>query len=44
MIFRPFYRDEGSCAAYLLGCGGKGLCAVVPKEAFVSELTQARPG
>lgn len=45
MIFRPFYRFETGCAAYLFGCGGKGLCAVVdPQEqdvdayiAFASE-------
>jgi len=29
MIFRPFFDFEHGCAAYLLGCGGKGLCAVV---------------
>jgi glyoxylase-like metal-dependent hydrolase (beta-lactamase superfamily II) len=33
MIFRPFYRFETGCAAYLFGCGGKGLGAVVdPQE------------
>jgi glyoxylase-like metal-dependent hydrolase (beta-lactamase superfamily II) len=33
VIFRPFYRYETGCAAYLFGCGGKGLCAVVdPQE------------
>jgi hydroxyacylglutathione hydrolase len=33
VIFRPFYRFETGCAAYVLGCGGKGLCAVVdPQE------------
>ena len=33
MIFRPFYRFETGCAAYLFGCGSKGLCAVVdPQE------------
>ncbi len=29
MIFRPFFDFEQGCAAYLFGCGGKGLCAVV---------------
>ncbi len=29
MIFRPFYRYETGCAAYLFGCGGLGKCAVV---------------
>ena len=33
MIFRPFYTFETGCAAYLFGCGSKGLCAVVdPQE------------
>jgi glyoxylase-like metal-dependent hydrolase (beta-lactamase superfamily II) len=29
MIFRPFYRWESGCAAYLFGCGTLGKCAVV---------------
>jgi glyoxylase-like metal-dependent hydrolase (beta-lactamase superfamily II) len=29
MIFRPFHRFETGCAAYLLGCGAVGACAVV---------------
>ena len=29
MIFRPFFDFEHGCAAYLFGCGGEGLCAVV---------------
>ena len=29
MFFRPFYRYETGCASYVLGCGSKGLCAVV---------------
>jgi glyoxylase-like metal-dependent hydrolase (beta-lactamase superfamily II) len=29
MIFRPFYYDDLGCAAYLLGCGTLGKCAVV---------------
>jgi len=36
MIFRPFYRFDTGCAAYLLGCGGHGKCAVVdPHERSV---------
>lgn len=34
MIFRPFYRFETGCAAYVFGCGGQGICCVVdPHEA-----------
>jgi glyoxylase-like metal-dependent hydrolase (beta-lactamase superfamily II) len=29
MIFRPYYYDDRGCAAYLLGCGTLGQCAVV---------------
>jgi glyoxylase-like metal-dependent hydrolase (beta-lactamase superfamily II) len=29
MIFRPFLDFEHGCAAYVFGCGGTGLCAVV---------------
>jgi hydroxyacylglutathione hydrolase len=29
MIFKPYYHYETGCAAYLLGCGGLGKCAVV---------------
>jgi hydroxyacylglutathione hydrolase len=29
MIFRPYYRYETGCAAYLFGCGTLGQCAVV---------------
>ena len=29
MIFRPSFDFEHGCAAYLFGCGGHGLCAVV---------------
>jgi hydroxyacylglutathione hydrolase len=33
MIFRPFYRFETGCAAYVFGCGGQGKCVVVdPQE------------
>lgn len=36
MIFRPFYRFETGCAAYVFGCGGQGLaCVVDPQEADV---------
>jgi hydroxyacylglutathione hydrolase len=36
VIFRPFYRFETGCAAYVFGCGGKGLaCVVDPQEADV---------
>jgi glyoxylase-like metal-dependent hydrolase (beta-lactamase superfamily II) len=33
MIFRPFYYDDLGCAAYLLGCGTVGECAVVDARA-----------
>src|SRR5713101_3337991 len=33
MIFRPFYYDDKGCAAYLLGCGTLGTCAVVDPRA-----------
>lgn len=29
MIFKPYYYYETGCAAYLLGCGSLGKCAVV---------------
>lgn len=29
MIFRPFYRFDTGCAAYVFGCGGKGVGVVV---------------
>jgi hydroxyacylglutathione hydrolase len=32
MIFRPYYRFETGCAAYLFGCGGLGKCAVVDAQ------------
>lgn len=36
MIFRPFYRFETGCAAYVFGCGSQGLaCVVDPQEADV---------
>lgn len=36
MLFRPFYRFETGCAAYVFGCGGQGLaCVVDPHEADV---------
>jgi glyoxylase-like metal-dependent hydrolase (beta-lactamase superfamily II) len=33
MIFRSFYYHDRGCAAYLLGCGTLGLCAVVDPRA-----------
>jgi len=33
MIFTPFYRFETGCAAYVFGCGGLGLGAVVDPRA-----------
>ena len=36
MIFRPYYYDDRGCAAYLLGCGTLGQCAVV--DARVDDL------
>lgn len=41
MIFRPFCYYETGCAAYLLGCGTLGKCAVVDAhekdvEAYIS--------
>src|SRR5258708_4277935 len=29
VILRPYYCDDHGCAAYLLGCGTLGKCAVV---------------
>lgn len=29
MIFKPYYYFETGCAAYLFGCGGQGVCAVI---------------
>jgi glyoxylase-like metal-dependent hydrolase (beta-lactamase superfamily II) len=33
VIFRPFYRFETGCAAYLFGCGSLGLACVVDPQA-----------
>jgi len=33
MIFQPYYYFETGCAAYVLGCGGLGMCAVVDAHA-----------
>jgi glyoxylase-like metal-dependent hydrolase (beta-lactamase superfamily II) len=33
MIFRPFYYYDLGCAAYVLGCGSAGQCAVVDSRA-----------
>lgn len=49
MIFRPFYRFDTGCAAYVFGCGGQGICCVVdpvlglPREAFVDEVGGSAP-
>jgi hydroxyacylglutathione hydrolase len=32
MIFRPFYYFDTGCAAYVFGCAGKGLAAVVDPQ------------
>jgi hydroxyacylglutathione hydrolase len=32
MIFTPFYKFETGCAAYVFGCGGRGLGAVVDPQ------------
>jgi glyoxylase-like metal-dependent hydrolase (beta-lactamase superfamily II) len=32
MIFRPYYYYDKGCAAYLLGCGSLGKCAVVDAQ------------
>src|SRR5689334_10671660 len=32
MIFRPFYRFDTGCAAYVFGCGGQGMCVVVDPQ------------
>lgn len=46
MIFRPFYYFDTGCAAYVFGCGGLGLGAVVdPQERDVDaylEFAQAK--
>jgi glyoxylase-like metal-dependent hydrolase (beta-lactamase superfamily II) len=33
MIFRPFFDFDHGCAAYVFGCGSKGLGAVVDPRA-----------
>lgn len=33
MILKPYYYFETGCAAYVLGCGGLGMCAVVDAHA-----------
>ena len=33
MIFSPFYYFETGCAAYVFGCGGLGVGAVVDPQA-----------
>jgi hydroxyacylglutathione hydrolase len=32
MIFKPFQYFETGCAAYVLGCGGLGFCAVIDPQ------------
>jgi len=32
VIFKPYYRFETGCAAYLFGCGALGKCAVVDAQ------------
>ncbi len=32
MIFRPYYYFDTGCAAYVFGCGGLGVCAVVDAQ------------
>jgi glyoxylase-like metal-dependent hydrolase (beta-lactamase superfamily II) len=32
VIFKPYYSFDTGCAAYLLGCGGLGKCAVVDAQ------------
>ena len=34
MIFRPFYRFDSGCAAYLFGCSKVGECAVVDPHRY----------
>jgi glyoxylase-like metal-dependent hydrolase (beta-lactamase superfamily II) len=41
MFFRPFYRFEAGCAAYVFGCGGQGLaCVVDPHEGDVDQYVE----
>jgi len=41
MFFRPFYRFDSGCAAYVFGCGGIGVaCVVDPHEADVAEYVE----
>lgn len=32
MIFKPFYYFDTGCAAYVLGCGSLGVCAVIDAQ------------
>ncbi|MBI4716012.1 MAG: MBL fold metallo-hydrolase [Nitrospirae bacterium] len=42
MIFRQYLKTESGCASYLLGCGGKGVCAVVdPHPDFIPQYLEA---
>jgi glyoxylase-like metal-dependent hydrolase (beta-lactamase superfamily II) len=33
VIFQPFFHQTTGCASYLVGCAGKGICAVVDPRA-----------
>jgi hypothetical protein len=40
VIFRPFYYFDTGCAAYVLGCAGKGYAAVVdPQDRDLNSFT-----
>ena len=41
MIFMPFYEPTTGCAAYVLGCGGLGKCAVVDPQLHRVEAYEA---
>lgn len=42
MIFQPFFNRSTGCASYLVGCAGKGVCAVVdPREEDVEAYAAA---
>ncbi len=42
MIFQPFFYPASGCASYLVGCGGKGLCAVIdPRVEYVDSYVAA---
>jgi len=37
MIFKPFYRDDSGCAAYVFGCGAQGVGAAVDPQEHEAE-------